>query len=58
MYKIIIKEMKKINGLSCSDIEGECDKSLGLYCQGKTNSKTCSYANRIFFNTNLHIEGF
>jgi hypothetical protein len=41
--------MKKTSGMSCSDIEGECDKSVGLYCQGRQNSKTCSYAFLYFF---------
>lgn len=41
MAKNILKEPKKTDSDSCSDLFGECDFSLGLSCQGTTGSKTC-----------------
>lgn len=34
------KEISKGYKMSCTDISGECDSSLGLSCQG-TNAKLC-----------------
>jgi hypothetical protein len=35
-------ETKKIGGMSCSAIPGECDSNLGFTCQGPTGSKICT----------------
>ena len=34
--------LKKLFGLKCSDIAGECDETLALACLGTTGSKNCS----------------
>jgi hypothetical protein len=33
---------KKTNGLSCSNITGECNEAQGLSCQGDASFKKCS----------------
>lgn len=41
---IIFKiENRKLNGISCYDLVGECDYSVGLECLGITGAKKCSY---------------
>ena len=41
MILIYIKENKKSDGELCFNLDGECDESKGLSCQG-TNAKKCS----------------
>lgn len=31
--------------MSCADLPGECDLSLGLTCQGPVGNKSCLYVN-------------
>ena len=35
------KEHKYVGFQTCTDAEGECDASLGLFCQGNDESKQC-----------------
>lgn len=47
-YKI---EAKKRSVVSCADVDGECDSSVGLSCQGPDGSKLCSCKPTEFFDT-------
>ena len=37
--------------MSCFDIDGECESSLGLSCQGPEGSKLCTCKPTEFFDT-------